>query len=318
MKIILKTLTAWLTLIVLAGVYAGCGDEMPIPPIDTTTVTPPDTTTDPPDTTTQELNYQFTEIYADSTFVADQITDNPQTQKILIEEFTGVRCTNCPAAHEVVADLLTNFSDQLIAVTFHAGSLSPPHSSSNQDFRTEEGNEMYSQFGITGVPSAMLNRHYSNYNRVHYNKNTWDDELEDLLAINSTSPVNLHVYHTYNASNRNLQVFTQVVCPAALTGEQRISLFLVEDNIIDVQSTSSGQINDYTHRHTFRTAITPVEGTVINTSLEAGSVWVKAANTLTIPNNWNTANCSVIAFIHRFDSANDDYEILQVAHIDAL
>ena len=79
----------------------------------------------------------------------DTTTEN-QLRQVLIEEFTGVRCVNCPAGSEAIENLLDSYGDQLVAISIHAGFFSPPMGESQYDFRTDEGNNLMSF--MTGVP----------------------------------------------------------------------------------------------------------------------------------------------------------------------
>ena len=40
---------------------------------------------------------------------------------VLLEEFTGQECTNCPDAHRLVANLHEQYGEQLVSVAIHAG-----------------------------------------------------------------------------------------------------------------------------------------------------------------------------------------------------
>ena len=43
-------------------------------------------------------------------------------RKVLIEEYTGHRCTNCPDGHRELASLHERYGDSLVAIGIHAGS----------------------------------------------------------------------------------------------------------------------------------------------------------------------------------------------------
>ena len=44
------------------------------------------------------INFEDGPVASDTTYVA--APETPQTKKLLVEEFTGASCTNCPAAAE--------------------------------------------------------------------------------------------------------------------------------------------------------------------------------------------------------------------------
>ena len=44
-------------------------------------------------------------------------------RNVLLEDFTGQDCSNCPTAHEVVASLKEQYGDAVVAVAVHATSV---------------------------------------------------------------------------------------------------------------------------------------------------------------------------------------------------
>ena len=56
-------------------------------------------------------------------------TDTPvaeQQRQVLIEEFSGVQCVNCPAGSEAIEDLINIHGSQLVTVSIHFGFFSKP------------------------------------------------------------------------------------------------------------------------------------------------------------------------------------------------
>lgn len=83
------------------------------------------------------------------------------TKKVLMEEFTGVRCVNCPQAQAEIKNLQTEgiFGEDLIVVSYHAGFFSEPYSDSQKDFRTPAGTEILNFLETPiGYPSGVVNR----------------------------------------------------------------------------------------------------------------------------------------------------------------
>ena len=83
-----------------------------------------------------------------------------QPRQVLIEEFTGVRCVNCPDGSEAIETLLNIHGEQLVAVSIHSsGSFSVPNDENAYDFRTTEGDNILSFLGEPiGYPTAVVNR----------------------------------------------------------------------------------------------------------------------------------------------------------------
>ncbi len=71
-------------------------------------------------------------------------------RKVLLEDFTGHKCVNCPNAHDIAHDLQELYGeDNLIVIATHAGFFSTPSSGDfAYDFRTEAGPEWADYYGI--------------------------------------------------------------------------------------------------------------------------------------------------------------------------
>ena len=76
-------------------------------------------------------------------------------RKVLVEEFTGVRCVNCPAGASELDNLRGIYGDRLVVVSIHTGDFSTPYSDSKFDFRTPEGTALEKNLGAPlGYPTA--------------------------------------------------------------------------------------------------------------------------------------------------------------------
>ena len=89
---------------------------------------------------------------------------NPD-KKVLIEDFTGHRCPNCPAAAVELVALQEFYGDNIIGIAVHPNSVfSKPNpittTSYTYDFRTQFGDDIDNIFDITtiGLPRGMVNR----------------------------------------------------------------------------------------------------------------------------------------------------------------
>jgi len=83
----------------------------------------------------------------DAPYLVKQECDNPNpqqaTRKVVLEEFTGHTCVNCPTASAVAHNLANIYEDQLVLISVHAGAYSEPESGDfSYDFRTSTGNEL--------------------------------------------------------------------------------------------------------------------------------------------------------------------------------
>lgn len=232
-------------------------------------------------------------------------------KKILIEEFTGVRCVNCPAGAAEIENLRAIYGDRLIVISIHAGDFAPPYSDSKFDFRTMEGNELEKLLGSPiGYPSAVINRkRFASQNALQVFRTTW----AGFAANESSTPsvISLGFVKNYDATNRKLDVEVKLIPTETLTSDVRLSVALTESGIIDQQETPAGKKSDYTHKNVFRKMLTKFDGDVLS-GLKKGEPISKTFNIL-LPANWVAENCKLIAFVHK---NGVEKEVLQVNDVN--
>jgi hypothetical protein len=235
-----------------------------------------------------------------------------QKRQVLIEEFTGVRCVNCPAGSAAIEDLLAIHGEQLVAVSIHAGEFAPPYNESNFDFRTSVGDQIINYVGIPfGFPTAVVNRRKFDGNfGLQLGLGKWAGHIAEELLIDPK--VKIGVVPEYNAGNGNLDIeVTLLVQEDILDDDVRISLMVTESGIKDYQLTPDGKQGDYTHKHVLRGMVTNFDGDVIPETLVAGTTLTKNFN-YTIPAEWVAENCEIIAFVNLGGDSKDILQAIQV------
>ena len=83
------------------------------------------------------------------------VSTTPQNRNVVIEEFTGINCPNCPDGHVVANNIVNAYPDRVWAVNIHAGSYAPMY---YPNFNTTDGTAIYYGFNITGCPQAVVKR----------------------------------------------------------------------------------------------------------------------------------------------------------------
>lgn len=238
----------------------------------------------------------------DTTFITT--VAEPQAKKVLIEEFSGVRCVNCPEANEVTERILTDKNGRLIALTIHAGppTLVLPYPESLANYVIDEGTTLATSLEVQGLPTASIDRvQFSGRNSITLvNSATWEARIDEQLAV--TTPVNINLTKNYEEESRLLQAFVELAYTAAVSEDHFISLALSESHIIDAQlkpdESGVGKVTlDYEHNHLLRDMLTPVTGVAVDAEKVAGRVVIKGFE-IVLPDNWVAENCHLIAFVH--------------------
>jgi hypothetical protein len=221
-------------------------------------------------------------------------------RKILVEELTGVRCQNCPNGAAQLQELVGTLDDKLIIVALHAAaSFDQPFSDSKYDFRTPDGRAVADYIfvnGDPGAPAASVDREMlANQTEIFINL-PWKGAINARAAVSPN--LGLFVDKTYNANTRTLDVKVNVSPDDILNGEIRLSVYITEDSIVDVQQKGTVRVSDYVHRHAFRDALSAPTGDNITAEIGTREAFSKTY-TVTLPPEWNADRCSVVAFVHR-------------------
>jgi len=87
------------------------------------------------------------------------VSTTPENKKAVLEEFTGVNCTWCPAGHVIANNIKAADPNNVILINIHSGSFANV-TPGNPDFKTPEGNAIDAMpgMGITGYPAGAMNR----------------------------------------------------------------------------------------------------------------------------------------------------------------
>ena len=243
---------------------------------------------------------------SDTTYV-DAAADAPQQRMALLEEFTGVRCVNCPRAHTTILNLQAANPGRIVPVGVHTGLFANPYTG-RSDFRIPEGPSIENLLGgAQGYPSGAINRtKFSAENQIVISDQKWSNYIGNELQ--GTPEVNLSLTKVLDLANGKAQIQAKVKLNQAQSEAIHLTVYVVEDNIVDFQLTPTGVDSSYAHKHVLRKCITPYNGVnLVAPTLVANRVFEYNYEIALNP-AWNRANTSVVAFVHRIGT---DKRVLQ-------
>lgn len=226
-------------------------------------------------------------------------------RKVLVEEFTGHRCTNCPQGHQILHELLNQYGDTLVAVGIHYGSLAKPFGSMfSYDFRTDAGSQIGDEYNIDAIPAAIVNRVQK---AGGWPREQWASVVRDVDRSKVDAAVQL--INEFDATSQTLKANAKVTTLNAIDQNLRLILFVVEDGVVKPQKDGNQDIEEYEHNHVLRCALTDPFGFPLGKdSWQAGDSETYAASVSFDGHDWKPENCYVVAAL--FDPANS--EVLQV------
>ncbi len=245
--------------------------------------------------------------FKDSTYVASTVQE-PQTKQVLLEEFTGVRCVNCPEADSLIADLLDKH-DNLIALSYHNGNFAIPYGN-DRDLSCNEASKLDDFLGpVSGRPVATIDRKTFNAeSELLLGTGKWANYVSQ--RTQSSTPVNLDLATRYEDSTRNLSLEVSVHYTSPENQTNRLTVAIAENDIKTKQALGGGKKDSsYIQEHVLVGTLTSAKGTAFNNNLEKGRTILKSYEQK-LPEEWVAQNCKVVAFVSRSGSSKT---ILQAA-----
>lgn len=224
--------------------------------------------------------------------------------RVLLEEFTGVKCNNCPAASQRAKNLQSIYGkENLILLAIHAGNLATTDGDHPKAFNTPEGTELFNFFQLFGVPVGFVNRLDHPDNRIIKPDGDWPGLVASELERQPVAEITI-AEDSYNAGTMKLTVNGSITVSGSVPSNTFLCVYLAENDIISAQTLGDKSVDpDYEHDHVFRGSFSGTYGTSIDLSSGSASF----TESITLPSDAVKENCEVIAFVYD----RDTYEILQ-------
>ena len=211
---------------------------------------------------------------------------------VLLEDFTGQRCVNCPKGTAVIHQLEEDYGDAVVAVGIYSGSFGKTVAGKLLPLTTETGNKYFDHWKLNEQPVGMVNRHGA----VNYPD--WIRDVKEELA----KPAPLTILLNANAVDGVIHItLDENGTDGTVTG--KLQVWVVEDSIVATQTrhdpidNDNVTINDkdYVHNHVFRTAVNGTWGDdfTINEGEDKTQTMTQA-----IDDGWKVEHLSVVAFVY--------------------
>lgn len=205
---------------------------------------------------------------------------------VLLEDFTGQRCVNCPKGTEVIEQLLQTYGDSaVIAVGIHGGPLGFAGNAKYDGLATESGDKYFTYWGLEYQPVGLVNRHGA----VKYTD--WAAAVRDELS--KSAPLRLDVDAIMDKGQIDIMI-SAYGTDGDVTG--KLQVWLLEDSITAMQLMPGNVINtSYVHNHVLRAPINGLWGD--DFAIGEGE---QKERVLTFQPDaaWNPEHLSIVAFVY--------------------
>lgn len=253
------------------------------------------------------------DLYEVPTFAAN--TD--LTKYILLEEYTGHLCSNCPGAALIATEMASN--PQVILMGVHAGVLASTDAEHTADYTTEAGDAWWAQMVGSYLPCGRFNRIEDE--SEWFPLGGWEAQMDEALSQSTgTADARLQIKYDFVADAGHLNVHVESDFVNDLNGDYRMELYVTESGIVSPQANNSSNGNpaypsptaeDYDHEHVFRGSMNGENGKAVASNPVAGTR-VVTSYTIPWPVNWVMANSELIAVI----TDGSTGRILNVTHAE--
>ena len=210
---------------------------------------------------------------------------------VLIEDYTGQYCVNCPRATEEIERLVSEYGDSVvIAVAIHSGPFSK-NKGELSPLYTEVGDMYFDAWGLSSQPVGLIDRLFDSY---PFSYTDWAGGVIYEVAIDAPVGFLTDVDYDYDTHKAAIEVQTIGLDSVLVSG--KLQVWLVEDSIDSFQLMPNGSREEhYNHMHVFRATLNGAWGDDI--SLNHGQV-VEKTYTMPMDAAWKPEHCSIVAFVY--------------------
>ncbi len=238
----------------------------------------------------QAGSYSVKAVYQNITSNTILITvENPNVatsqfvNRVLVEEYSGTWCGNCPRIL-YGTELLKQQTSNAVSVQIHLFG--------NDPFIAAVGNTIATEQGVSGVPTGRINR------TINWDGPQYQNVNQVINEIDSSSSVGLAINSTLNAGTINVNVLLGYANTALQT---KLIVYIVEDNLFHTQANYSSNlygglssIPNFEYDGVLRSVITSTTGEAISVNGNQ----VTRNYSVNMPSNVsNSTNAKIVAFL---------------------
>ena len=233
--------------------------------------------------TIRAVHQNITSNEIEITIVNPELTLNQFVNRVLVEEYSGTWCGNCPRIL-YGTELLKQQTDKEVSVQIHLFG--------NDPFISPQGNALAAEQNINGVPMGRINR------TINWSAPQYLNVSQVINEIKSSSPVGLAITSSLTSGTISIAVDLGYAITALQT---KLIVYVVEDNLFHTQANYSsnlygglGQIPNFEYDGVLRSVVTAISGESI---LVSGN-FVTKNYSVTLPSNVsNVSNVKLVAFV---------------------
>lgn len=252
-------------------------------------------------------------------------------RNVLLEDYTGHTCPNCPAAATEALNIETSNAGRVFVASIHAspGGLSSfqytaadcgqPSNPDDKycrvlycDESIQYGEEFLSGFGFFANPQGTVSRTTPTGPTSMFDLyGNWSTRVSDVLTTNDLK-FNIQAQYNYYPSTNGFFLHTEVEALEDMTGNYNTVVYLLEDEIIDWQDVNGTADPNYKHHNTL---IGCIDGLAWGRPLTGGTLMNEKSYfdySYKLPSGKTNDDYHLLIYVYDVDT----YEIYQVIKQD--
>ena len=226
----------------------------------------------------------------------------PPVKRVLLEDYTGHKCVNCPEASILAENMVVSYNGKLILLAVHAGIFAVPGSTGDftADYRSVAGEKWANDFGIVSNPNGLVDRKAYNGSTV-LGKDLWSDAVASL--INQSPDAQMLISNSFDNGSGTVTstILSRFLKP--LTGSYKITICITEDSLVSPQKNSNPAVGpvpiwyNYRFNNVLRGTLNGTDGELLTDQVNTSKTLL-GRFTLVLSDAWIPAHCNIYAFIY--------------------
>ncbi|NOT37510.1 MAG: Omp28-related outer membrane protein [Saprospiraceae bacterium] len=221
---------------------------------------------------------------------------------ILVEDFTGASCPNCPVGTAELENILEKYPSNVVVLGIHSRFLADPAKTGDPNLITKDANDIEKLLGnYVGKPEASINRRLYTGNNIRISRpDTWITYIDQELKREAEA--RLKIEKNYDDNSRELNIKITATSLIDILFPIHLHVAISESGIFTSQSGPSGVLDNYEQKHVLRKLLTPVGGELMTDGLTKDKSITKEYKFILPAETeklWKANNCSIVAFISK-------------------
>ena len=222
------------------------------------------------------------------------------SQRVFVEDFTGLNWPYCPSASFAIAQLLYQFPETLVNIEWHSSSFTP----GNSDFDIPEYSSRAAMYGVGGIPHTQWNGVQETVGG--YPNGNWEAMIGQLESIynsmvNANTPYEIDI-NGYASDQVSYDVTISMDSDMS-NANQKVDIFVVEDNIWSFWQGAG----TYHNAHNVARDWIATEDLTISLDGESQTF----SGTFDLSEDWNSDSVKIIATVQNY-STKQIYQVKEV------